>query len=395
MAEKYFPGTGILTKDALSSGERRNPIRPLGSLSDLVVDGLPAALALAKVGDLTQARELLDKAEEYAGDFQDIGLPQEGTLEHQVGRLDVLMLYVGFAHSGFRINPNLSNLVGEFSRVKIPALTYEDIVLNNPKGDPRTFTDQEVGADEEHFYLIHQELEHAMKPAVLALKDAIFTHIKSRDNFTPTDALQKKATADVELAALDLLVDNTRTVGKGMRYFDEFRPFLNPIPKEYLAPTLPQQEYAGPSGAYSGTVHSLDLLIEGSAGNLAPDNEVISYLEVNRQYIPQVEYILLDEAIAFATREKGFLHIRDEEDKMLIDTLAEYGSRLLMFRRIHLGSVRRQVPAVIRNDSEVGTGGISNVARFLQSRIDRTEATLKLFEETRKELDNKKIRHYF
>lgn len=404
--KRYFPEDGFLSKDRVGSGEKRLSVRPLGPLSDLVIEEFPEALTAARTGNVSVAMELMQKADNLASRLTDHFLPTPGSVDYDVARLDVLMLYAGFAHVGVRVDDNLSNLIGCFSRDKVPALTYEDIVLNNPiaytneRGeliyrDPRTFTDKEVGADEEHFYGIHQELEHAMKPAVLVLKDAIFAHTRSRDNFSPIDALQKTAGADAGLSALDLLISNTRTVGRGMKHFDKFRPFLNPIPKEYVGPTLPDEEYVGPSGAYSGTVHVLDLLIEGSVGKLPSDDEVILYLEANRKYIPQTDYVLLDEAIAFSTRKNDFLYVSDEEGKTLIDTLVNYANRLLMFRRIHVGSVRHQVPSVMKNDSEVGTGGISNVARFLQGRIERTETALKRFEEIRKKLDDEKIRHYF
>ncbi len=398
MIEKYFPKNGALSKDMIAYSKKRVPIRPLGPLSDLVIEELPGVLAQAKDGRNVEAKELLERANHFAEGLLMGGLPTSSeTQEYRIARLDVLMLYTGFAHRGVRLTSNLSDLVGRFSGAQIPALTYEDIVLNNPvHTDPRTFTDGVVGADEEHFYVIHQDLEHAMKPAIVALKDAIFVHIKSAKDFSRDEALQKKAVADTELLALDLLVDNTRTVGRGMKLFDEFRPFLNPIPKDYLAPTLSNEEYVGPSGAYSGTVHALDLLIEGSAfGKLASEDEVLLYVKTNKQYIPIVDSDLLDEAISLATRDNNILHVRDSQDKMLVDTLADYASRLLMFRRIHLGSVRRQVPSVMKNDSEIGTGGISNVARFLQGRIERTEAALKRFEEMSQELDYRKIRDQF
>lgn len=383
MAKEYFPAIGILTKDTLSSGERRIPIRPLGPLSDLVVDSLPTALVSARGGNLTQSRGLLDRVEEYAGDLQVRGLPGEGTLEHKVGRLDVLMLYAGFAHIGLRIHSNLSNLLREFSKTQIPALTYEDIVLNNPQKDTRTFTDQEVGADEEHFYGIHQDLEHAIKPAVIALKKALVFHLGEDGRYQygfkksyPEKAKELVVEADKGATTLSLLVNNTRTVGSRMRYFDEFRPFLNPIPQELLAPTLPQVEYVGPSGAYSGSVHALDLLIEGSIRALSLDDEVIKYIGDKRVYIPQVDYPLLDTAVAFSMREKKLKFVSDQPNPLL-ETLIGFGGQLLMFRWIHLGAVSRQVPEVLRNSNEIGTGGINNVAAFLHRRIERIEKTLR------------------
>ena len=380
MSEKYFPGTGILTKDTLSSGERRIPIRPLGVLSDLVVGSLPMALALAKGGDLTDAKGLLDRAEEYAGDLQVGGLPQEGTLEHKIGRLDVLMLYAGLAHSGLRIKPKLSNLVRVFSGVQVPVLTYEDIVLNNPQSDPRTFTHGEIGADEEHFYAIHQDLEHAIKPAVQTIRGTLVRADIYGD--IPQKMADEMSEASMKL---DILIRNTGQVGGRMKLFDEFRPYLNPIPLHFIGSTLPKRDFPGPSGAYSGTVHALELLVCGLMPQEDGKSELLDYVLRKRRFIPTDDYDLLDEASTLALRGKALRNLAEELDypDPLLDLLESFGKQILTFRRAHKGAVARQVPKALTDGTVMGTGGIINIGEFLDNRIMRTQNMLDLIKNIR------------
>lgn len=374
----YFPSDGTVLADTLYS-EKRVPVRPLGRLSDLAVEHLPGVLLNVKQGE--NPADFIDAVERHAANAFSVGLPKAGTDPYALGRLDLMLLYAGISHSGGKIGSKTSELVLYFSKTQPPTLTYEDIVLVNPlrthngqaARDPRTFTNGFIGSNEEQFYLIHQDLEGVIHPAVETVKDVALS-ADLNGNVT-TEDIQQLGIAN---ESLDILIDNTRTVGKSLREFDNFREYLNPI--TITGDGLKQYDQ-GPSGVYSGTVHALDLLVTGI--DAPGQDEVGEYMRKHRRLFPASHHSVMDEAVHLATAGFSLFDLVDSSSSPsgLAEIVKKYGEKLLLFRHIHRGAVARQAPQALRSENETGTGGITNVAVFLENRIGRTRNMLQRLEQ--------------
>lgn len=354
----YFQG-GELTGEKLPNGEKRTPDRPLGVLSNFVVKELPECLGQIKSGAISKdlARNSMESL--AVGCVR----PKVGTHEYALGRLDVMMVYTGLAHRGVRVGEKFSQLIAYFSQADLAALTYEDVIMHNPAIDPRTFTHGEAGSDEASFYKLHYDLEKPMEPLVEAVK--VFV-----ENGPSSSTIQ----IEHNMQALGILFANTRSSGKGMRHFNDFRDYLNGIPKNMIAPTLDQVEYGGPSGAFSPTVHELDVLVCGIQG----DDELARYVQANREYFPSGNRDVLDQAIAMANQGKSIMdYVRASGYDVHLVTLARSLLQpLANFRSAHLGAVEKQVPKLFKDETAAGTGGIASSVPFLRHRMEKIKGLL-------------------
>lgn len=353
--EIYFPKQGNLTPEYVSNGEKRKPVRPLGVFSDIVVETMPQILS-------QDSKENISYLQTAFGESAlDIIMSEDQTPIEPVARLDVLMAATALAHNNIEIPTELQRLVRYFSINKLPVLLYEDIIHSNPQNDPRTFLHGEAGADEEHFYLIHKDIEEEMHPLVTNALESI------TGDKNPEDL---KAVAN----GLNTLVINTRTVGRKMQHFDKFRPYLGPVPVDMTGMNS-EERYAGPSGAYSGTVHALDLALMGIESE---DDEIKKYVEDNSMYFPKGDQKLVDMGLSIATNKESMLDYvrRSEYDPTLVEGFGEIAYQLLVFRHVHKHAVAKQVPGLIEDPTAMGTGGISAVGSFLDKRIQKIQNAL-------------------
>jgi len=154
----------------------REKIRPLGALSDYVVEkfsadlkrvqeyisGLPSPNACALGVNLAQVeRDGLTIAVERMLEQQQLRFHKS---ELGVARLDAMMLEAGLRAHGAKCGPHLAFLVQYLSQQtgQKPILSYQDIILHNPPGDMRTFTDGACGKQEADFYIGHQMIESCL-----------------------------------------------------------------------------------------------------------------------------------------------------------------------------------------------------------------------------------------
>lgn len=367
----YFPQGGVLTADRLPSGESRVPFRPLGRFSDSVVTEMPLALERASVGralvgeDGSALGVYVAHMESLAGDLIEAPLPLEGTPEFAVARLDVMMGYAGVAHSGERIGENVSELVRRFALGGAPVLTYADVVLSNPFDDPRTFTVGEVGKDEADFYRIHRDIEHATIPIVDRLEELLFAHaVVGATHFAPEEIEEMMA----GVRGLNVLVDNTEVVGRMMQRpnFNVFRPYLGSTKPEMVGEGLEEKEYPGPSGAFTAAVPALDLLLSGKQVLDLKAEE----LATRRDYFPPDDLPLLDAAVVIAESGNSLMDFLFRGGQgALADVYKGYVTQLQRFRAHHMHAIELQIPFVLENPDEEGTGGMTDVGSYLNAHI--------------------------
>ena len=199
----------------MPSSESSLETRPLGVISDFVVQELPQTLSrirgglpayhLAHTADLL-TRKLLTKTAQEA-----LNHPHQAEL----ASLDLKMLESGIVHSGATPPAGLETLVNAFSATadQPPALTYEEIVIINPPQDPRLFTQGEIGNSENAFYNGHRKIEGHLDKVIEGAKAGIdllaanpttqSTNVVGKNLQTLTDELEN-------------IISGMHTIGLGM-----------------------------------------------------------------------------------------------------------------------------------------------------------------------------------
>ena len=301
-------------------------VRPLGRISDFVVEYFPKVLAsepaklMRIVTDLI-SRSLADAIEEaYRSKYRSLAA------------LDLKMLELGIVHNDFVSPQELVDLVNKFSDGDVKGLTYEEIILANPNQDLRRFTMGDVAQTEQLFYCEHQALEAHLLCAITQVRSAI------------------------EQLALTSL-DRTIRVGRSVQLLGGISNHLNPIiastrilkdmPRAHFAVfrkylgSHPIRGFRGPSGLFSGKFHTLELLLRGEELPLEDNSFVHKHLD----YFPRRDLFMLEEALKWA--DKSFtltaLAKKHSEPDSLMSCLGIIGLFFNKFRAVHRGAVTRQL----------------------------------------------------
>lgn len=255
--------------------------RPLGTVSDFVVKTLPSRLEQIRAGKL-DVQALIDEVERLV---EGSVYETQQLADTRVARLDVLMLESSIVHSGGTPGLNLRTLADLLtdSTVQPPAMTYEDIIVNNPPDDPRTFTHGGVGSAEAAFYLGHQLIEGELERAIEKMRQLFVLH-SPEVSAHPGDVV---ALLQAIVQHINIVTEYTHVLGQKM----DPGAFL--IFRQYLA-TNEQRNAKGPSGAFTARVPLLEVLF---AGETLPE-EFFRYLESNRIYFPVAGQLALLSAIA-------------------------------------------------------------------------------------------------
>ncbi len=159
-----------------NKAEPTQKIRPLGALSDYVVERFPADLIRFKAfcderrGRPTRALGIdilqVRKDELTMGIEKLIVANPIKFQESQLGvaRLDLMMLEAGLRAHGLECGLSLGFLIKCLSDKtrQQPILSYQDVILNNPPSDMRTFTNGACGKQEADFYRGHQMIESCL-----------------------------------------------------------------------------------------------------------------------------------------------------------------------------------------------------------------------------------------
>ncbi len=326
--------------------------RPLGKLSDFVVQLMALCLADPAGDFLIICKNLLD------GLSEDCFAKIQSEEERAIALLDLKMLESAFVHSNWAAPEKLTQLIDKLSGPEIPMLTYEELVGTNPKGDLRLFTTGAIGDTERMFYEAHRNTESNLARAISKMRTAIGILIESGENGGEVMLRNVSETLTQSTESLSPMLLTMRNLGMmPLGHFDTFRGFFNPHPIRGLK---------GPSGAFSARFYTFDLLLRG---NLLPE-EYIEYIDTNRPYYSKAGRDGVDEA--FELREGGNTladlckkYNDPTEIRPHIDRLIKF---MDAFRKMHKLAVAKQIPAAL-SGSITGTGGEVNVRDFLTRRI--------------------------
>lgn len=322
---------------------------PLGYVSQYVLDILPkrAHLVTGKPG----VHQIHDFADEMASLVPSI-LKQN--ISDKIGLLDAKMIYTLVALVSHRwpgvkslsdAREKLERKITETASVMdmspIAALSYEDVVLNNPRTETRVFLSGEAGRSERAFYIAHQQIEELLGDAIQGLET-----IRKAEVLT-----------DRHKEIFRYAHDDMKNVGWGMMsfvrelnrdHFNEFRQFFA---------TNPFTHEKGPSGAFSAKIPYMDILLYGRE----LPAEVHDYLLANEAY--------------FSPRDLAAAYNAMENPKSLIDVVVEKGDiemkercksiaqQMLTFRNIHKGAVAKHIGSGV-----VGSAEGADAEAFLEGR---------------------------
>lgn len=337
-------------------GEYRIPNRPLGPVSNFVVEQLPVVLERIRA-DRTSASDLIEQVDSLITilPFGTVRRALTSPYQCDLASLDLKMLEAGIVHSNLIPGSSLIRLVDEFSEAtdQPPGLTYEEIVMINPLSDRRIFTRGEVGKTEARFYQAHRIIEEHLASVTEVVRAGIFSLV---DGQSDTEEVAKSL-VDVQ-RDIRSVVGYTHSLGlQNREHFSEFRMYLN---------SHPLRGTKGPSGAFTAGVPTLELLL---AGNVLPE-AYMGYLQENYQYFPRQGRKEIDEARALV--QKGLtlvsLSQRFGNPPALENCVRDFSQLIRLFRGEHYKTVKNQVPEAL-SGQVTGTGGEQNPGTFLRERI--------------------------
>mgnify|MGYP003393498839 CR=1 FL=1 len=316
--------------------------RPLGVVSDFVVERLPRELHSPAFADIVTSlmrgkslicRKALMDAETRA-----------------LASLDLKMIEAAMVHSGIAVPPSLAGLVDAFSVSRVRAITYEEIVLVNPHEDLRTFTTGEVGETEAAFYNMHRTIETQLVYAISSMHSAI-AELRNGDAPASAHALEHVV---AQANGLPGMVHALGLMTPG--HFPTFRRYLMSHPTRNLH---------GPSGAFSAGIPTLEILFRG---NELPE-KYIQHLKTNWEYLPLRGHDALTNAIRSKDRSLMALWRERGEDRLLKPAIDALGEIFNTFRRAHYNAVGRQLPEALKDETP-GTAGEVKPGEFLRDRME-------------------------
>ena len=332
----------------------RIPNRPLGEMSDFIVEQMPARLAEIR-GGTGDINSLAHEAESMIADLSQTTLDQNLFDVQALAAFDMKLMEAGIVQSGGMPPENLVTTVNAFANAtdQLPTVTYEDLVLINPPQDRRTFTNGRAGQSEADFYEGHRIIESYMDEVLRRFRWAIyFLSEQGKGGVDKANSALQKS-----LAQLHSILKYVETIGMDMNR-DDFTLF-----RRYFQ-THPIRQTKGASGAFSTSIPTADLLLGGE--NLAEDH--LGYLHQNMPYFPRKGRKEINQALRIVqtglTLNSLYQAIGKPEELGAI--LKELSHTMRIFRGKHYKAVEHQLPKVVTGE-EVGTSG--ETGEFLRRRI--------------------------
>lgn len=234
----------------------RDKRRPLGALSDMVVEVLPSVLREVRGGHVPPAAlTLLIAGSDTAAAWRD--LP---AVERPLACLDLMMLRHACDHAGAELPAAVADEAEALCRSlgRIDAFLYEDCVLSNPLDrDPRVFADGRTAFAERDFLEVHQRIETCLLTAIECI-DEILRASEAPAGWRAEYLSAALAQHDMPLRRSLSRIDALFAAMRGMCPLD-FRAF-----RDYYMPS-PRSGRPGPSGRFSAKFFALRLLVEGDA----------------------------------------------------------------------------------------------------------------------------------
>jgi len=276
--------------------------------------------------------------------------------QRDLAGLDLKMLEAAIIHSQGAVPSKLSELVDVFSEEsdQPKGLSYEEIIMINPRDDMRRFTRGETGETETKFYNGHKDIEANLDNAIIQMLTSI-----SLLSQTGASAIEHaSASTALILKSLELIIGTMHQVGaQNKDHFNTFRPYFG---------SHPTRETKGPSGAFTAGFPTLELLL---AGKELPEDHA-NYLRENRLYFPRAGRVQIDSANELVQNNLTLLSFCKQFDNppQLTSAIGELGNLLRRFRGEHYKAVKHQVPEAL-SGSVAGSGGEQMPGEFLRSRM--------------------------
>lgn len=364
-------GDGLFEMAAVE--HERIPRRPLGELSDYVVEQFPEEVytaqnealpapelealesrvsLLCEKANLSSLKRLSDEEADLAS--LDLNILVNG-LNGAKAKADKT-LYEGSPPAFEEVLPSsLVDLANHFAERtgKIPALSYEDVILINPlHTDARTVTPGETGRWERAFYLGHAYIEVEFAGVIEQLQQTQ-GFLDAKDQSSATDLLVQARLKMLEAASLlrtfrHDLPDST---------FNDFRPYFFQV-----------GPYVGPSGRWTARLPQIDAMLTGDQ----PESDRFADFHQLTEYFPREGRQAVTEALAQAARAGS---IRDQIDSVspenfdLRQAYRALAERITSFRRHHMTAVQKKLGGFTPEMDVAGTGGVIDVESFLKKRI--------------------------
>lgn len=317
----------------------RTPVRPLGAVSDFVVEEMPALLAQTENGGETGmlATRLMAVAQQI--DLKNL----ESSDEKKLGLLDVKLLRIAAHQIGAREVMDVIDIhIEQVSHDPVYSLTYEDIILSNPASDPRHMgmkSGPEVG-----FYIGHQMIEQSL----IEVSQLVFEGITGNDEDLLANNLYKSA--EIYKTSINNVMQSYRR-DLSTEDFNAIRPYFSGDE---------DKEEPGPSGAFTGQVPLMDRLMFGN------DSSLLDHFKDNQRYFPEAEVNKFKEiggefSSVQAIAEKS-------SNNMLKGGYNALVEQMTAFRSYHYASVSKHIPK-----KSSGTGGVNDAHIYLTDRIKDTK----------------------
>lgn len=352
----------------------RIPYRPLGEFSTFVITQLPSLLTQVRSGALS-----IDEVAEYVNRSAPSvesthGLTGAGL---KVARLDAQSAYNGLVHGArllakqddtllpFIPGPNISALANDLAlRTGRPRiLTYEDVVIDNPRQDMRTLTDGQVADSERGFFLAHAYIEDHLQVTIELMMDIIHG-LEGGDSES-----EQQVNAALGMAKhWRLINDHTATLMKDMprEHFEVFREYLGSYIDPDTLDTQPAQ-LDGASGQGSSRMRETDFLLGGDTfinheWFMADTTKLLPYYPVSGRE-------QFNEVLAMAREGRTIHRLLNQVDPSspLHRAMNNFAALKINWRQLHQRAVQTQMP-----DIATGTGG-SMVDEYLERCIDATK----------------------
>lgn len=319
-------------------------VRPLGRLSDFVVDEMPILLAC-------QPEQLGAAADHVVQTWLNESLLDHVVaIQDPVAAIDVKMLELALIHSGNQVPERLAKAVEDLSKNRTTALTYADIVERNPVFDRRTFTAGESRESESIFYHSHYKIEQHLK-AIIAAARTILNQIKLDPQ---CDVRVPLSETELTHRLREIYSCTIDTIRINSDHFNTFRVYLA---------SHPIRGTKGSSGAYSYRMPLLELLLRKSVPDKFKDD-----LRTNAPYYEAAGWRQLDTALGGGelTLEKALSMNDSPALREFVSTLQTFFDR---WRQSHYNALKHHLPGSLSGEV-VGTGGETDPDAFLRARME-------------------------
>lgn len=322
--------------------------RPLGRLSDFVVEELPQLLVEDPAAIPLQVEEylrmLVDENQIHKAYFEN----------RELCLLDLKFCEVALIKSKLDVPLILTNIVDFFcSGINVPGLQYHELVRVNPISDMRAYSTGEIRETEIMFYNAHRTVENRLSLIVSAVDEF----------FADTEKNHRLITSQKELMDFGPIRDRfVKLHGMKEGHFPFFRQFISQ--------PCPVRQVDGPSGAYSWRVPYLELSFWGSK---LPESYLQEMREKGKYYSPNGRGAIERKLGQIKTGDTISSLSGDDQLGLLAPVVYDWMAFMTTFRSMHEHANNAQNPDVANNKAP-GTSGRQRAGEYLAKRIEEMQA---------------------